>query len=129
MLKYRKNLVSLCINTFTKSINGIDISSYRYLLHTTLQLIQEILDKLQRNVRNVLETPTANFWNILIMISWNLQENLGATSEIGQEKIRIDFNGKFRKTWKMRNNSFTDHKIFNLRNIRTEVAILIGPSG
>ncbi len=33
------------------------------------------------------------------MISWNLQENLGANSEIGtKEKIQINFTGKFRKT-------------------------------
>ncbi len=42
-----------------------------------------------------------------MMISRNLLENLGATSEIGtQDKIGIDFKGKFRKTWKMRNNFF-----------------------
>ncbi len=48
--------------------------------------IQDISDKLmqffERNVRNILETFTTNFWNILIMI---LGENVEATSEIGNE--------------------------------------------
>ncbi len=62
--------------------------------------IQEILDKLktffERNIRNVLKTLLTNFGNILIMISWNSWENLGATSEIGsKKKIQSDFMGKF----------------------------------
>ncbi len=87
MLKYRKSLVSIRINTVSILVPYITI--------------QEILDKLkiflERNVRNVLETLTTNYWNILIMILWNLQENLGATSEIcTKEKRWINFNGKFR---------------------------------
>ncbi len=61
-------------------------------------------------------------------------ENLGATSEIGTEKkIRIYFKSKFRNnslekvyTWKMRNYSFITRKIFNITNMRMEVAMLIG---
>ncbi len=55
---------------------------------------------------------------------------MGATSEIGtQEKIQIDFKGKCQnnsleriQTWKMRNNCFVNHKMFNLMNMRMEVA-------
>ncbi len=58
------------------------------------------------------------------MILWNLRENLGATSE-----IRINFRGEFQnnslervETWKIRNTSFVNHKIF----IGMEVATVIG---
>ncbi len=66
MLKYRKNLVSVCIDTLMKSIDTCAIQHY----------IKEISNKLkrcfERNVRNVLETLITNFWNILIMILCNL---------------------------------------------------------
>ncbi len=62
MLKYYKNLVSIRIDTFVISI----------LVPCNIT-IREIVDKLkkffERNVRNILETLTRNFRNILIMIS------------------------------------------------------------
>ncbi len=67
--------------------------------------IQEISNKLkklfERNVRNVLETLIiTNFGNILMIILWNLWENVGATLEIDtEEKIRIDFKGKFQNNF------------------------------
>ncbi len=88
-----KNLVSTHIDTSIKvsivfyisillrkvSIVSIPVS----ILVPYYIAIQEISDKLKKIVRNVLEILNTNIWNILIMISWNLWENLGAILEIG----------------------------------------------
>ncbi len=88
-LKYQKNLVTILLWK-------VSIVWYEYLCHTYI-IILEILDKLkkffERNVRNILEILTTNFWNILIMI---LEANWGIGTE---EKIRIDFKGKFRNNF------------------------------